>query len=62
MMELLSEDYADRAANNGANYDDSYNQYMGRCTNRDEKTLSQQIKVQGLRSKINSFINYIPSV
>ncbi len=62
MCELLSEDYANRAANNGANYNDSFEQYMSRCIKRDEKTLNQQIKVQGLKSKLNSFISYIPSV
>ena len=37
----LSEDYADRAANMGANYDEAYEQYLTRCINREENKVKQ---------------------
>lgn len=44
----LAEDYADRAAKGGANYDDAYEHYLIRCLNRDTEDLESQVKVQGL--------------
>ncbi len=44
----LAEDYADRAAKGGANYDDAYKHYLVRCLNRDTEDLESQVKVQGL--------------
>ena len=35
----LSEDYADRAASSGVNYDDAYEGYIARCINRAETTV-----------------------
>ena len=58
MCELLAEDYADRAAMNGMNYDDAYDQYVGRCMTRSETDLNHQIKVQGLKKKLSNFVNF----
>jgi len=53
----LAEDYADRAAKGGANYDDAYDHYLLRCLNRDEEELQSQLKVQGLKlDKSDGFI------
>lgn len=53
----LAEDYADRAAKGGANYDDAYEHYLIRCLNRDTEDLESQVKVQGLDiDKSNGFI------
>ncbi len=38
----LAEDYADRAASKGCDYDDSYEQYLIRCINREEENVSKQ--------------------
>jgi len=38
----LSEDYADRAAHAGVNYDDAYAGYIGRCINRSEKVVTKE--------------------
>jgi hypothetical protein len=50
LCEALAEDYADRAAKNGANYDESYNHYLGRCLARRTFDLMKQYKIQGLSS------------
>ena len=42
----LSEDYADRAAKGGANYEDAYEHYLNRCLNREENDLKSQFEVQ----------------
>jgi hypothetical protein len=42
----LSEDYADRAAKGGANYEDAYEHYLTRCLNREENDLKSQFEVQ----------------
>jgi hypothetical protein len=42
----LAEDYADRASKGGANYEESYDHYLARCLNRDEKDLKSQFKIQ----------------
>ena len=50
ICEVLSEDYADRVARAGSNYDDAYNHYLERCKNRNEKDLLAQYKTAGLDS------------
>jgi len=50
LCEALAEDYADRAAKNGASYDESYNHYLGRCLARKTLDLMKQYKIQGLNS------------
>lgn len=50
LCEALAEDYADRAAKNGASYDESYMHYLNRCLARKTKDLLEQYKVQGLNS------------
>ena len=50
MCEALAEDYADKVAKSGGNYDDAYNQYLKRCENRNEKDLLSQYKTAGLDS------------
>jgi len=50
LCEALAEDYADRAAKNGANYDVSYSHYLKRCLTRRTSELMGQYKVQGLNS------------
>lgn len=57
ICEALSEDYADRVANAGGNYDDAYNHYLERCNKRTEKDLEHQLNVQGLdTSKVNFIV------
>lgn len=57
ICEALSEDYADRVANAGGNYDDAYNHYLARCEKRTEKDLEHQFNVQGLdKLKINFIV------
>ncbi len=57
ICEVLSEDYADRVARAGGNYDDAYNHYLERCKNRNEKDLEHQFNVQGLEKlKINFIV------
>jgi hypothetical protein len=50
LCEALAEDYADRAARNGANYETSFAHYLKRCLARRTKDLMDQYKVQGLSS------------
>lgn len=56
ICETLAQDYADRAAKGGANYDDAYEHYLARCLNRDEEDLKSQYKTQGLGKNIDGFI------
>jgi len=46
----LAEDYADRVARTGMNYEDAYKHYLERCLKRKEKELMEQYKTQGLDS------------
>jgi hypothetical protein len=46
----LAEDYADRVARLGRNYEDAYEHYLERCLKRKEKELMEQYRVQGLDS------------
>ena len=46
----LAEDYADRVARTGMNYDGAYEHYHERCLKRKEKELMEQYRVQGLDS------------
>jgi len=46
----LAEDYADRSAKGGANYDAAYKHYLTRCLARKTVDLMKQYKVQGLNS------------
>ena len=46
----LAEDYADRVARLGRNYEDAYKHYLERCLKRKEKELMEQYKTQGLDS------------
>jgi hypothetical protein len=48
LCETLSEDYADKVARAGGNYDDAYNHYLERCNTRNEKDLMSQYKTAGL--------------
>ena len=50
LCEALAEDYADKVAKSGGNYDDAYNHYLERCKNRSEKDLLDQYKTSGLDS------------
>jgi len=50
LCEALAEDYADRAARNGTNYDESFKHYLERCLKRKEKDLMEQYRAQGLNS------------
>nr|AKH46448.1 hypothetical protein [uncultured marine virus] len=50
LCEALSEDYADKVARAGGNYDDAYNHYLERCKHRSEKDLLDQYKTAGLDS------------
>lgn len=50
LCEALAEDYADRAANSGTNYDAAYTHYLTRCLARKTSDLMKQYKVQGLKS------------
>jgi hypothetical protein len=50
LCEALAEDYADRAAKNGANYETSFAHYLKRCLARRTVELMQQYKAQGLNS------------
>ena len=50
ICEALAEDYADKVANSGGNYDDAYNHYLERCRQRNEKDLMSQYKTAGLDS------------
>jgi hypothetical protein len=45
----LSEDYAERAARGGSDFNSAYEHYLTRCLNRDEEELQSQYKVQGLK-------------
>ena len=48
LCEALSEEYADKVARAGGNYDDAYNHYLERCNTRNEKDLMSQYKTAGL--------------
>ena len=48
LCEKLAEDYADRVARIGRNYDDAYEHYLERCLKRKDKELKDQYKVQGM--------------
>ena len=37
----LAEDYADRAANAGSDYDTAYEQYLQRCINREDNDVKR---------------------
>ena len=50
LCEALSEDYADKVARAGGNYDDAYNHSLERCKHRSEKDLLDQYKTAGLDS------------
>ncbi len=50
LCEALAEDYADKVASTGGNYDDAYNHYLERCKKRNEKDLLSQYKAAGLDS------------
>ena len=54
--EALAEDYADKVALSGGNYDDAYNHYLERCKKRNEKDLLSQYKTAGLDSSGFKFI------
>lgn len=56
LCEALSEDYADKVARAGGNYDDAYNHYLERCKHRSEKDLLDQYKTAGLDKSGFSFI------
>ena len=57
ICEALAEDYADRVAMTGGNYDDAYSHYLERCNKRTEKDLEHQFNVQGLEKlKINFIV------
>jgi hypothetical protein len=56
LCEALAEDYAEKVARSGGNYDDAYNHYLERCTNRNEKDLLAQYKTAGLDSSGFKFI------
>mgnify|MGYP003959695141 FL=1 len=56
LCEALSEDYADKVARAGGNYDDAYNHYLERCKNRSEQDLLDQYKTAGLDKSGFSFI------
>ena len=51
----LAEDYADRVAKIGRDYDDAYNLYLERCKKRKERELLEQYKAQGM-GKMDGFI------
>lgn len=48
MSVRLAEDYAEKAASKGRDYNDSYDHYLQRCLQRTTENLVQQYKVQGL--------------
>jgi len=50
LCEALAEDYADKVASAGGNYDDAYKHYLERCKKRSEKELLDQYKTSGLDS------------
>ncbi len=57
LCEALAEDYADKVANTGGNYEDAFNHYLKRCMKREEKDLEHQFNVQGLdKLKINFIV------
>lgn len=55
LCKKLAEDYADRVARVGSNYNDAYKHYLERCLKRKEKELMEQYKIQGL-GKMDGFI------
>lgn len=55
ICEKLAEDYADRVAKAGRNYDDAYAHYFERCLQRKESELKHQYKVAGL-GKMDGFV------
>ncbi len=57
LCEALAEDYADRVANSGMDYDAAYDHYLERCNNRKEKDLLIQYKTAGLDS--SGFTHFI---
>jgi hypothetical protein len=56
LCESLAEDYADKVARSGGNYDDAYNHYLERCKKRSEEELLDQYKTSGLDSSGFTFI------
>ena len=50
ICEALAEDYADKVAESGGNYDTAYTHYLERCNTRNEKDLLSQYKTAGLDS------------
>jgi len=50
LCEALAEDYADKAASKGRNYNDSYTHYLKRCLARETTELMNQYKTQGLNN------------
>jgi len=52
----LAEDYADRVAKIGRDYDDAYNHYLERCKKRKERELLEQYNQQGLGKGMDGFV------
>ena len=48
MANILAEDYSDKVARNGGNYQDAFNHYYERCMKRTDSDLISQIKTGGL--------------
>ena len=48
ICETLAEDYADRVAKSGKNYDDAYEHYLSRCLKRKYEELKSQLVSAGL--------------
>ena len=48
MCEALAEDYADRVARVGSDYDDAYEHYLARCRTREASELKSQLISAGL--------------
>ena len=48
MANILAEDYSDKVARSGGNYQDAFNHYYERCMKRKDSDLISQIKTGGL--------------
>ena len=48
MANILAEDYSDKVARSGGNYQDAFNHYYERCMKRKDSDLISQIKSGGL--------------
>ena len=50
LCEALAEDYAERVAKAGGNFNTAYDHYLARCKKRKEQELLDQYKMSGLDS------------